>query len=434
MIRFFYNLLFPIGLLLFLPGYVLKLVRRGNYKAKFGERLGIYAASTRARLAQRQSIWMHAVSVGEVRVALKLAAEMKRLEPELFCILTTTTTTGMQIATKQKHDWIEVIYTPIDFWPVMRRAFAVIRPRRIVLIEAEVWPNMVALARRKGIPIALVNARLSRRSERRFQHFQSLIRSMFAALDLVCVQEREDLQRFAALGVRPERIQLTGSVKFDPVGSAIQSHDHTPTASDNGDTPRGAVLFGGSTHRGEEEILGRVLLQLRPDFPNLTLFVAPRHTERVREVCTELRALSLVVRLASELPSRSDDRYDCVVLDTTGALSSWYRCATVVFVGKSLTARGGQNPVEPILAAKPVLFGPHMENFSTLAKALVARNAAVQVADVESLSGAVAMLLQDPETRLMLVRNAQEVLAPHRGATQRTAELLRGLRVTVAAR
>src|SRR5438552_6631682 len=213
MIRFIYNLLWPLGLLFFLPGYLIKMFRRGGYRRKFGQRLGIYSADVRRRLAEQRSTWLHAVSVGEVGVALKLAGELRRLQPDLRCVLTTTTTTGFSFAANNAPDWVEVMYNPLDFWPIMRRAFSVIKPSKIVLIEAEIWPNLVAFAHARRIPIAVTNARLSPRSERRFRQFHAFVEKTFRLLDLVCVPEREDVDRWAALGIARGRIRYTGSVK-----------------------------------------------------------------------------------------------------------------------------------------------------------------------------------------------------------------------------
>src|SRR3954471_3495222 len=218
MIRLLYNLLYPVGLLFFLPGQISKLLRRGNYRHKFGQRFGFYAPDVRRRLGSRRCTWMHAVSVGEVAVALKLAAKLRALDPDFFCALTTTTTTGFQVATAEPSNDLEVLYSPLDFWPVIRRAFSVIRPVRIVLVEAEVWPNLAAEARNRRIPLSLVNARLSKRSEERFHRFRFLIAPTFRCLDAVCVQEPEDVGRWVALGVARERIHHLGSIKYDPTG------------------------------------------------------------------------------------------------------------------------------------------------------------------------------------------------------------------------
>src|SRR5213596_711553 len=216
MIRFIYNLFWPIGLLFFLPGYFMKMVRRGGYRKNFGQRFGMYNRELRVRLLNQRSTWLHAVSVGEVNVALKLANALRALERDLHCVLTTTTTTGFALANQNAPQWIEVMYTPLDYWPIMRQAFTVIRPARIVLVEAEIWPNLATEARARRVPLALVNARLSPRSERRYRQFRFFIAPTFRLLDLVCVPEKEDADRWAALGVSQDRIQVTGSIKYDP--------------------------------------------------------------------------------------------------------------------------------------------------------------------------------------------------------------------------
>jgi 3-deoxy-D-manno-octulosonic-acid transferase len=427
-IRFIYNLFWPIGLLFFLPGYVMKMVRRGGYREKFGQRLAIYGHDLRTGLSERSGkrpTWLHAVSVGEVMIASKLAQQLRSLEPDVRCVMTTTTTTGFAFATKNAPPWMEVLYTPLDFWPVMRRAFSIIRPARIILVEAEIWPNLAAKAHAQRIPLVLVNARLSPRSEKRFRRFRFFVAPTFRLLDLICVQERDDVERWEALGVERSRIKYTGSIKYDP---DVQEESEAVAASLWDalavGAQEGAVLFGGSTHRGEEEILAKILGRLRRKFPSLCLFIAPRHVERVREIRAQLEALSLHVRLAGEPENDGKAEADCVLLDTTGDLRRWYGIATVVFIGKSMTAKGGQNPVEPIMAGKPVVFGPHMENFVTLARTLVLKKGAIQVQDIGALEEAIEKLLRDSEARHQLVRNAREVLDKHRGATARAAKLI----------
>lgn len=426
MIRFLYNLLFPLALLCFLPGYLLKMFRRGNYREKFGQRLGFYDRETRAALSAGERTWLHAVSVGEVQIALKLAATMKQREPELRAALTTTTTTGFALARRRAPGWIEVLYSPLDFWPIMRRAFAVIRPRRIVLVEAEVWPNLAAIASSRGIPLALVNARLSPRSESRFRRFRFFVRPYLRLLDLLCLQEEEDVRRWRSLGVDVERMRVVGSIKFDPREAPHSDRVAREVLARLGVDTQRPILLGGSTHPGEEEILAPVFQQLRREFPQLFLIIAPRHVERATEIAAQLRQLGLEPLLrtaANDGPAR-----DCLLLDTTGELPDWYSVATVVFIGKSLCAHGGQNPVEAIVADRAVVFGPHMENFAALARALVAAGGAVQVEDENGLTNALRSLLHDEQTREAVVRNARAVIDRHRGATERTAELLAELR------
>jgi 3-deoxy-D-manno-octulosonic-acid transferase len=428
MIRLFYNLLYPLGLLVFLPGQISKLLRRGNYRHKIGQRFGVYDRAVQARLSPHRCTWVHAVSVGEVAIALKLSAKLKELDPKFFCVLTTTTTTGFAFATQSSGPEMEVLYSPLDFWPIVRRAYAIIRPIRVVLVEAEVWPNLAAEARRRRIPLALVNARLSQRSERRFRRFLFLVAPTFRCLDLVCVQEPEDIERWIALDVPRERIHHVGSIKYDPAETRVNPElplQVLRAFGVDGDRP---ILFGGSTHAGEEEILGKIFQTLRADFPAFTLIIAPRHVERVGEIRARLARLGLNVSLRSEAETAPPAPPDCILLDSTGELQNWYAVATIVFIGKSLTAHGGQNPVEPILAGKPVLFGPHMENFSTLAQALITNQAAIQIPDSNSLHKKIAWLLGDSPAALRLVANAQGVLARHSGATSRTATLVTNLK------
>jgi 3-deoxy-D-manno-octulosonic-acid transferase len=429
MIRLLYNLLFPVALLFFLPRYFIKARRRGNYRRNAGQRFALYSDETKEQLANTTRTWIHAVSVGEVAVALKLATKLHELQPAFRCVLTTTTTTGYAFAEREAPPWMLVLYNPLDFWPVVRRAFSTIRPQQLILVEAEVWPNLTAIARARGVPIALVNARLSPRAEGRFRRFRAIVTPMFRCLDLVCVQERRDIDRWHSLGIPHRRIAHTGSIKYDPEHATIDPATPLQVLRDLGiDLSQTQVLFGGSTHPGEEEILARVYRQLREKFPQLLLVIAPRHVERTPEIRAELEQLGLTIALRSKPAERA--AAECLLLDTTGELRNWYAIASVVFVGKSLTTRGGQNPVEPILAGKPVVFGPNMQNFRTLAESLLREGAAIQVQDEEALTRACEELLRHPHQRQQLVANAQRVLDTHRGATQRTAELLLALRNT----
>lgn len=422
MIRFIYNLLWPIGLLLFLPSYLAKMLRRGGYRKNFGQRLGFYSSKCRQLLYGKNPTWIHAVSVGEVVIALKLAEQLRALQPNLNCVFTTTTTTAYALAQKAALEWIDILYAPLDFWPIMRRAFRVIAPQRIILIEAEVWPNLVARATRQTIPVVLANARLSHRSERRFRRFKYFVAPIFRRLDLICVPTNDDLERWKHLGATASRIHAVGNIKYD-----ISKPTHLPAKAQRfAETAIGAtrlVFFGGSTHRGEEKILADVFSALRAEFPQLILVLAPRHVERIKEIKAELYRRNLRP-LRSSAAETCIELPDCLLIDTTGELPLWYNIATIVFIGKSLTAHGGQNPVEAISARKPVIFGPHMENFARLAKQLVESDGALCVDNSQQLTEQARRLLRDPAEREKLVTNALTVIRPHREAAARTAVLI----------
>ncbi len=427
MTQFLYNLLFPFVFLAMLPGFLLRMLRRGNYRHRFGQRFGIYSHAVRQRIAGRRCTWMHAVSVGEVGIALKLAREMKRLEPDLELVLSTTTSTGFALARERSEDWMEIIYNPVDFLPFVRSAMNLIRPRRIVMVEAEVWPNLTWLAARNGIPMALVNARLSPRSARRFEKFRFFTGPIFRRLSFIGVCELEDVQTWGLLGVDTRRVHCTGSIKFDHARDAQPDGGWCrELLASLGVSERTQLLLAGSTHAGEEMLLAEIHRDIRSE--DSLLVVAPRHVERVEALAGELAEAGFTVLRRSALPAPSGTpRPDVLILDTTGELAAWYAVGTVVFIGKSMLAHGGQNPVEAVVAGCPVVCGPHMENFPVITAKLLEAGAARQVTDAEQLRVVLAELLEDEALRAEMLRGACAVLAPHRGAAERTAQLLRKL-------
>jgi 3-deoxy-D-manno-octulosonic-acid transferase len=322
---------------------------------------------------------------------------------------------------------LQLIYYPIDWLPGVRRTLALLQPAQLIMVDKELWPNMVAECFRHGIPVSIVNARLSPKSERGFRKWRRWTGPFFGMIERVCVQEPEDIARWQALGVRSGALHCTGSLKYDfAVTEAGRVAEFRDLLGRIGVTPETPILLGGSTFPGEEEILARVLAGLRQRWPGLFLIVVPRHVERTPEVESELRASGLAVALRSNLaatPSGSP-RPDVLIVNTTGELRDWYAVASVCFIGKSLTAIGGQNPAEPVLMGRPVVFGPHMENFEALVRQFLAAKGAVQVADEEELKRVVGDLLENPRRGEALVAEGKRVLEVHLGANQRTVHLL----------
>jgi 3-deoxy-D-manno-octulosonic-acid transferase len=426
-VRFFYNLAFPFVLVALLPGFLLRMVRRGKYRHKFGQRFAIYSPRVRQKLARGGATWIHAVSVGEVLIATKLIREMKRRDPSLRVVLSTTTSTGFALAVREKSEWLEPIYNPLDFLWTVRHAVRLVRPRRLILVEAEIWPNLTAEAKKIGATLTLVNARLSARSESRYRLVRPIVSVIFNELDFVCVQEPADAARWQALGVPAGKIVCTGSIKFDDRdGLAEERRDFRPDLKKLGCSDDAPVILAGSTHAGEERIVGEIVQRLKKDFPGIFDLVVPRHAERWREVRDELTAtgLRVAVRKGDDTPP---ERPDTLLANTTGELRDWYDSATVVFVGKSLLARGGQNPAEALAAGKPVVVGPHMENFSSLAGQLIRADGLVQVRDADEMEQAFRHLLSDSARRAAISANGVKCLQTHRGATVRTCEVLEKL-------
>jgi 3-deoxy-D-manno-octulosonic-acid transferase len=428
LLRFFYNLAYPLGLVAMLPWLVNRMLRRGKYRHKFGQRFAIYSRRVRLRFREGGRTWVHAVSVGEVNIALKLVHRMREREPARKFVLSTTTSTGFALAGEHRSDWLEPIYNPLDFFLFTRRALDLIRPREIILVEAEVWPNLVCQARRRNIPIALVNARLSPRSEKRFRMFRAITAPLFNQLDVICVQEPEDVARWRSLGVGAARIRHTGSIKFDDASATPRAaRDIRPVLESLGVPACAPILIGASTHKGEEAALGRAFQSLKAGFPNLFFISVPRHAERAAEVRADLEALGLRVANRSEIEnreSRVENHPDVLLVDTTGELRDWLACATVVFIGKSLLSKGGQNPAESIVAGAATAFGPNMQNFAILVHGLLEAGGAVEIPDEAALVAELGRLLHDGDLRTAMVRSGQAVIASHRGATDRTCDIL----------
>lgn len=419
-----YNLFFPLVLVCLLPKILLRMFRRGNFQEKFGQRLGQYDPADRARFAGGRWIWIHSISVGETLIALKLARELHAQAPELQIALSVTTSTGLALANESASEWLAALYNPIDSPRVVREALDLIRPEKLLLVEGEVWPNLVAECGERGIPVSLVNARLSPRSERRMLATRYWIGPVFRLLDEVCVPEKEDIARWQSLGVSAEKIHVTGSIKFDsPAGRPTREAEFRALLAPLGvaeDTP---ILVGGSTWFPEEKILADTLLHLRTDFPDLFLILVPRHVERSAEIVRSLAPLRIARRSALPLAQPCD----ALLVDTTGELRDWYALATLVFVGKSLPEvekAGGQNPAEPSALGKPVLFGPRMDNFASIVAHLLAHGAARAVIDGASLEHEAATLLRDPAARSAMAAAGSAALASHTGATERTARAL----------
>ena len=422
MMRLLYNLVFPFALVAILPRYLLRMFRRGDYRQDFAQRFARYTPELRAELSRGEWVWIHAVSVGELLIALKVLRELHRRQPAWRFVVSSTTSTAHALALAKRESWWIPVYTPIDFPPFVRRALDLVRPRAVVLTESEMWPNFVWTAARRKIPVLLVNARVSPRSARRYRRFAAFLRPVTRHLAAVGLQEEEHAELWSGLGVAGSRLQVTGSVKFDPEDDGHEPRDFRPVLRAHGIQEHDPVLLAGSTHDGEEEILAEAFIALRATAKGLRLLVAPRHVERSREILARLSGTGLRVALRSDPPG--NETPDVLLIDTTGELRDWYRCADVVFIGKSLSGTGGQNPVEAILAGRPVLFGPHMENFAALRAALLATTGAMEVSDASSLAQAAGALLADPARRASIVEKAMLALRPHKGATARTAAMI----------
>ena len=426
--RILYNILFLFFFAVASPYYFWRMRRRGGWRAGFGQRFSIYDSPLKQALTNRHVIWLHAVSVGEVNLCTQLISALEPRVPNVKIVVSCTTSTGMAELRRRLPTRISKIYYPIDRRKYVRRALATINPQAIVLVEAEIWPNFLWRAASLKIPVFLANARLSDRSYPRYKKFGFLFRPLFRSFAGVGCQNEEDAVRLRAVGCQENAVRVVGNLKFDAAKlTEISTLDVRGMLRQLGVPDDALILVAGSTHDGEEIILADMARRLREKFPKLFLVLVPRHFERCKDIGQTLKARGVKFVFRSEIFAGTHlppAGLDCLLVNSTGELKFFYEPATVVFVGKSLTAIGGQNPVEPAAQGKAVVFGPNMQNFTDITRSLLRQNAAVQVNSPEELERALGELLADAPRRAALGRAALALVAENLGAVERTVEMI----------
>ena len=421
--RLLYNILFPVFFLLSAPYYFWKLVRRGNWRSGFGQRFGAYGG-LRERLKGKRVLWLHAVSVGEANLAVQLVKSMQPHLKDWTVVVSTITTTGMGELERKLPTDVHRVYYPIDWLPFVKSTFRSLNPAAIVLVEAEIWPNLFWQAKSTNVPVHLINARLSENSFNGYRRYAFLFKPLFRSLRAAGVHNETDAERLAELGCDRKAIIVTGNMKFDgTVTLDTDTLDARALLREIGVPDEAPVFVAGSTFEGEEELLCKMLPQWRKEHPDLFLVLVPRHFERASAVLENLKPLNLRIRRRTAMNAGAG-KPDVLLVDTTGELKAFYEVATLVFVGKSLTAQGGQNPIEPAALGRPMVFGPFMQNFKPVVQSLLEAKAAIQVKDETELARKVSVLLGNPEQLAALGTAARAVVEGNKGATQRTSELI----------
>lgn len=425
MLWFLYNVLFALAFCLMLPRYLWRMRRRGGYARDFGQRFGRYRPDVRAQLAEGGRIWIHAVSVGELYVGLSLARALRERDPELRFVISTTTSTGYAILKREVAPPDVPMYFPLDFPPIVHRVVALVRPAALVLVEGEFWPNLVRALHRGGVPIFLVNGRISERSLRGYRKLRPFTRRIFRLFDALCVQSEADRRRLLELGAPESSIKVLHSAKYDLDGADESAVARAKEVVEGILGPDRIILLGGSTWAGEEAVLVEVFKRVRVRHPRLGMILAPRHVERKAQVVEAVQNGSLSYRLRGEwTPTDSREPADVMILDTTGELKHVYAHADLIFVGKSLCARGGQNIIEPAQLGKPVIVGPYMKNFPVVMEDFLQAGAVRQVQSAQELEEVVGWLLDHPAEAVGLGERAAGLVREKAGAVMHAAELI----------
>ena len=418
---FLYNLAFLVFAVFYAPVFLMKLRQAEEPQALWRERRGIFPEDWTAKFLGKKIVWIHAVSVGEVMAVEKFIGEWLASSPEYDLVLTTVTPTGQRIAKKFAAERIHVCYFPFDLTPFVKRFFDLFKPVCLLLVETEIWPNLLTEAKRRDIPVGVINARLSERSFKRYRIFPWLFKPLWGKLDFVLAQSEENAVRFRELGITKESVRDMGNMKFDQEewvddGGA----DAAGLRQAWGYTTDDLVWIAGSTHPGEEEVLVKAFKTLRGRFSKLKLILAPRHIERSEGVLKQSEKYGFRSALSSKKVNRGPGP-DIWVLDQLGVLRNLYRIADLVFMGGSLIPHGGQNPIEPARFGKVILHGPHVFNFHKIYHQLDHDGGALGISAPDELSSAAAELLATEGRRHEMGQRAFQIVNRLRGASKRQA-------------
>lgn len=423
-----YSLLFTCGVLLTAPYYLWRLRGSKQSASDWGERFGFLPETLQQ--AQPGAIWIHAVSVGETLAVVGLVRELQQRYPGRKIFLSCVTPAGREAGQRRLPGVAGQFFLPLDWKWSVSRALERIRPSLLVIVETELWPNLLRAAREHGARVVLVNARISDRSFRRYRRVRGFMRRVLGNLDRICAQTDLDSERFRSLGAAPDSVVVTGNLKFDFSAPRLGEFPLTLRKA-LGIAGRQPVVVVASTMPGEEALLLPAWAEIRRRFPRSLLILAPRHPARFAEVA------ALLGSQGREFVSRTSLRADeqgmasqltsagILLLDTIGELSGIFELANVVFMGGSLVPAGGHNLLEPAFWAKPIVFGPHMENFRDIARLFLESGAALQVEDSGKLGRSILDLLDDPSRAKRLGEAARAVLDRERGATERVLEQLK---------
>jgi 3-deoxy-D-manno-octulosonic-acid transferase len=424
-----YSLAILVFFLAVSPYFLYQAVRYRKYVGSLRQRLGYLPVSF--NLDGDDSLWIHAVSVGEVLTARALLPELRERYPRLRIFLSTTTLTGQQVARRNVQHIDAVFYFPFDLPVIVNRTLALVKPRLFVMMETEIWPNLLRACRRQGVRTIIVNGRISSRSYPRYRLARAFFRRVLADVDRLCMQSEESARRVIDIGADPGRVTVTGSLKFDSLelpAPGLQGRTRDRVLRFFRLPPQRPVVIAASTMKGEEPPVLRAFERIRASTPQTLLILAPRHPERTAEVEQLVRRAGFTAARRSELRVDAEPREDVIILDTVGELARLFQVGTVVFVGGSLVDSGGHNILEPAVFGKPIVFGPHMQNFAEIAETFLAHGAAWQVQSARELEDALLALLTDPVRRAALGAAARALVEANRGAKDRSlavvAELL----------
>lgn len=423
---FIYNLFFGIGFLFFVPSMLIKLKIRPGYKKTFAERFGFFSRARRKELTEfAPDIWLHSVSVGETVLALSFIKSYRQQHPAAKFVISTTTSTGQELARNKCDELTKVIYCPVDSYFAVRRTMKLINARKMIILETELWPNMIFQAKKRGMQLVLINSRLSDHSVKGYRRLSAFFRPMLMKFDLISAQSAMDAERI--LSIAPEaNVVNNGNMKFDQQIPANQP-DAELEKFFGPEAKQYRYLLGASTHPDEEALIADSFLELKKKFPELRLLLIPRHAERGNDISEILKNKNIpFIRKSTVGADFANGNADnqCLLADTTGEMLKFMNIADIVIMGKSLAGQDeGHNLIEPALLKRTIVCGPQLKNFRFLFDLLKDADG-IAIATDETLTGVLEKIFSDKEYADKLRMNAYEAVFANAGATAKTIEAI----------
>ena len=409
-----YNIFLILATVLLFPVILFKLVTVPKYRGGLTQKLGRLRKGVLKAIKGTRPIWVHAVSVGEVMAAHPLIRELRKKYPDRMLILSTVTVTGQFTARRRVPEADVVFYFPFDYPCIVRRVIQGINPELVLVAETELWPNFFRELKRAGIPSAVINGRISPNSHKNYLKFKSFFSQVFDQVTLFCMQSEADALRIQDIGADPEKVVITGNLKFD---QKIPANRPTPVVF----PPGKKVITAGSTHRGEEAALLDIFSRLREKYPELLLIIAPRHPERFDEVEGIINSAGYDCQRRTSVKGPVKD---VLLLDTIGELRAFYALCDIAFVGGSLVKVGGHNLLEPAAMKKPVIFSRYMFNFKEISEALISSGGGIMVKDKAELYVQLDNLLSDKIRAKRMGDRAFSVIEANSGAAKKTIDAI----------
>jgi 3-deoxy-D-manno-octulosonic-acid transferase len=398
-------------------------------KHGISERLGILPRETEQKLSSKQVLWFHAASVGEIKLLSSIISRVKKKKPDYSIVVSTLTRAGKKEGQRSLKLADLFFYLPVDFPFLVRKIIRKINPRALIVVETEIWPNLIREVNKYGVRIALINGRFSPKSFQKYLRFKRFFSSVLSFYDLFCMRTDEDSKRLLLLGANPAKVEVVGNLKYDITVSDQMSINPDNLKDDLGIPKTSKVVVAGSTEQGEERMVLDVFKKLKQEIPDLFLILAPRHLNRLKQVENELIQSGLKYQRITQMEKKSPSKANCdvILVDTIGQLLSLYSIAEVAFVGGSLIPFGGHNILEPAMHSIPVLFGPHMDHFKESSELLIKSGGGVMVKDSGELLLKITELLQDEDKRAEMGKMALKFIKSQQGSSDKTVDLILNL-------